>query len=125
MEPPLNSGPSPVDKSCMTPDIDKDEPRETAANIFCRSCGSPLIQAADWEREQDSVWALRLWCPECGFEQVAALDRSQLPYLSLAIEEGFSWMLQALAELNALAAAPTSFDFARRAQTERFHPAGH
>jgi hypothetical protein len=125
MEPPLNSGPSPVDKSGMTPDINKDEPRAAAANIFCRSCGSPLAQAADWDREQDSVWAVRLWCPECGFEQAAALDRSQLLYLSLAIEEGFNWMLQALAELNAVSAAPANFDFARKAQTERIHPAGH
>ncbi len=109
----------------MGQDLDRNDSRATAANIFCRSCGSPLAQAADWDQGQDSVWEVRLWCPECGFEQAAALDRSQLLYLSLAIEEGFNWMLQALAELTAVAAAPANFDFARKAQTERIRPAGH
>lgn len=111
--------------SRMAQDLDKSEPGATAANIFCRSCGSPLAQAADWEQEQDSVWSVRIWCPECGFEQTAAFERSQLLFLSLAIEEGFNWMLQALVELDAVAAAPANFDFARKAQTERIHPTGH
>jgi hypothetical protein len=108
----------------MTEGIDKQGSRITAPNIFCRSCASPLVQATDWEREDESLWGVRLWCPECGFEQAASLDRPQLLYLSLAIEEGFGWMLQALAELNAVAAAPSSLDFARRAQTDRIQPAG-
>jgi hypothetical protein len=108
----------------MTHRADRNESRITAPNIFCHVCGSPLVQAAEWEREDDSLWSVRLWCPECGFEQVAALDRPQLLYLSLAIEEGFGWMLQALAELNAIAAAPADFDFAQRAQSDRIQPSG-
>jgi hypothetical protein len=104
--------------------MDKHASHIVAPNIFCRACASPLVQATDWEQEEDSLWSVRLWCPECGFEQVASLDRPQLLYLSLATEEGFGWMLQALAELNAIAAAPASLDFVHRVQTDRIHPVG-
>jgi hypothetical protein len=121
----LNPSAFVVDMSGMREGIDKHRSRITAPNIFCRSCASPLVQATEWEQEDDSLWSVRLWCPECGFEQAASLDRPQLLYLSLAVEEGFGWMLQALAELTAAAAMPANFDFAHRAQTDRIQPAGH
>ena len=104
---------------------DKRPQQPSTPNIFCRSCGSPLMQAVDWEQEEDAVWTISLWCPECGFEQVASLDRPQLVYLSLAIEEGFGWVLDALSELGDVSTAPSSLDFAHRAQTDRIRPAGH
>ena len=95
-----------------------------APNIFCRSCASPLVQAVEWEQEEDTLWSVTLWCPECGFEQVAdPLDRPQLLYLSLAVEEGFAWMLDALAQLNAGALDSADFDLVHRARTDRISPA--
>jgi hypothetical protein len=108
----------------MTNAMDKPTHRGVAPNIFCRACASPLVQAADWEQEDESLWSIRLWCPECGFEQAASLGRPQLLYLSLAIEEGFGWMLRALSELDATSAAASSLDFAHRVQTDRIQPAG-
>jgi hypothetical protein len=108
----------------MKDETDKRMRRLAAPNIFCRACGSPLVQAADWEQEEESRWSIRLWCPECGFEQAAALDRPQLLYLSLAIEEGFGWVLQALSELSAISTLQDDLDFAHRAQTDRIRPAG-
>jgi len=94
-----------------------------APNVFCRSCASPLIQALDWEQEEESMWSVRLWCPDCGFEQAAVLDRAQLLYLSLAVEEGFAWMLDALSQLNAGALDSEDFDLIHRARTDRISPA--
>jgi len=74
----------------------------TIPKIFCRSCGSPLLQAADWNQELDGDWCVRLWCPECNFERVVLLDKPQVTYLSLAIEEGFARMLEAFSELDCL-----------------------
>ena len=88
-------------------------------NVFCRSCDSPLVQAGDWQQEDGSCWTVTLWCPECGFTQAATLDRPQLLYLSLAIEEGFVWVLEGLGELDSCAAGPGCLDFAHRAQTDR------
>jgi hypothetical protein len=94
-----------------------------APNIFCRSCASPLVQAVDWEQEDDHpTWGVRLWCPDCGFEQSAMLDRAALLYLSFAVEEGFSWMLHALAQFTASAVSPTDLDLVARAQTDRIGP---
>jgi hypothetical protein len=92
-------------------------------NIACRACESTLVQAVDWHQEDGSFWSVRLWCPECGFEQAATLDRPQLLYLSLAVEEGFVWVLEALAELSSDGVSPDSLDFAHRAQTDRIRPA--
>ena len=103
---------------------DKRLQRSLTPNVFCRSCGSPLVQAVEWEQEEDALWSVRLWCPECSFEQTATLDRPQLLYLSLAIEEGFGWMLDALSELGDGSTGPSSLDFAHRAQTDRIRPAG-
>jgi hypothetical protein len=88
-------------------------------NVFCRACHSPLVQAVDWKQVDESLWKVTLWCPECGFEQEATLERSQLLYLSLAIEEGFVWVLEALAELHGISTEPGGLDFAHRAQTDR------
>jgi len=93
-------------------------------NVFCRQCGSPLVQAVEWEREDETSWSVMLWCPECGHEQAAALGRPQLLYLSLAIEEGFVCILEALSELDCIAEEDDSLDFARRAQTERIVSSG-
>jgi len=99
--------------------------------IYCRSCASPLVQAADWEQEDGTHWSLRLWCPDCGFEQIAVLDRPQVIYLTLAIEEGFACVLEALAELETLAepdlAGPNreDLDLIRRARSERIEPASY
>ncbi len=104
-------------------------PRNPVPRIFCRSCSSPLVQAADWEQEDDRQWRLRLWCPDCGFEQVAILDRPQVVYLSLAVEEGFACVLEALAELETLAEtglispSRTELDLIGRARSERIEPA--
>ena len=100
---------------------EKDSPlsKLVTPNVFCRACNSPLVQAIDWEQQDESNWSVNLWCPECGFEQQATLERPQLLYLSLAIEEGFVWMLEALSELNGVSTQPGSLDFAHRAQTDR------
>jgi hypothetical protein len=90
-----------------------------APNVFCRACDSPLVQAVDWDKDNDSFWSVRLWCPECGFDQAATLERSQLLLLSLAIEEGFVWLLEALSELSAISPEPGSVDLVHRAQTDR------
>ncbi len=94
-----------------------------APNVFCRSCASPLVQALDWEQEEESLWGVRLWCPDCGFEQAAVLDRAQLLYLSLAVEEGFAWMLNALSQMSACALSSDELDIVQRAQTDRISPA--
>ena len=72
----------------------------TAPQIFCRSCASPLVQASDWKQDERSSWHVRLWCPECAFERQVVLDKSQASYLSLAIEDGFAQVLEALEELQ-------------------------
>ncbi len=87
--------------------------------VFCRSCASPLVQALDWERKDESSWSVRLWCPECRHEQAATLDRSQLLYLSLAMEDAFGWVLDALKEFGAVPSGTGGLDFAHRAQTDR------
>jgi len=87
--------------------------------IFCRSCASPLLQAADWEEHGPATWRVRLWCPDCGFEQEAILDRPQLIYLSLAVEAGFTWMFEALTELDLLRLSPYEPNLVEKALTER------
>ena len=79
----------------------------TASQIFCKSCGSPLVQASDWARVDEAHWSMRLWCPECSHEVTAILDQAQASYLSLAIEEGFALMLETLAELGSEAVDQT------------------
>jgi hypothetical protein len=105
---------------------DGDSPlsRLVTPNVFCRSCASPLVQAIDWKRDNESSWDVSMWCPECGFEQAATLERSQLLYLSLAIEEGFVWMLEALSELHTISEEPGGLHFAHRVQTDRIPSAG-
>jgi len=125
VNPALNLRDVPVDKTRMTDGTHNHKSRIASPSIFCRSCGSPLVQATDWEEQEESHWAVQLWCPECSFEQAAVLDRPQLLYLSLAVEEGFGWMLEALAELSALDAIPADLDFAHRVRTDRIQPAGH
>ena len=95
-----------------------------APHIFCRACSSPLVQASDWRPEEETFWYVRLWCPECGFEQAAVLDRPQSTYLSLAIEEGFAQMLEALGQISTKTPASTAVDLVTKAQTERIEPAG-
>lgn len=124
MEPSLNPWALPVDMNHMRNNMDNSMFTTVAPNIFCRSCASPLVQAIDWEEEGESQWGVRLWCPECGFEQAAVLDRPQLTYLALAIEEGFARMLDALAQMNAIALATTDHDLVKKAQTDRIEPAG-
>jgi hypothetical protein len=103
--------------------IDNNSAPTVAPNVFCRACASPLVQALDWEPDEDSTWSVRLWCPDCDFEQAAVLDRAQLLYLTLAVEEGFAWMLDALSQFNACALEPGEFDFVTLAQTDRISPA--
>jgi hypothetical protein len=108
----------------MKESMDNEVPRTFAPNIFCRDCSSPLVQASDWRPEEETLWYVRLWCPECGFEQAAILDRPQSTYLSLAIEEGFAQVLEALAEMSAAVPASADLDLVRKARTERIEPAG-
>jgi len=120
---PLNLKALTVDMTHMENSMNEHTSRTVAPNMFCRSCASPLVQATGWQQESDDVWGVILWCPECGFEQAAILDRSQLLYLSMAIEEGFAWMLEALAEFNAVSPATGDLAFVDRAQTDRINPA--
>ena len=103
--------------------MDNNISHTAAPAIFCRSCASPLVQALDWE-EEEPLWSLRLWCPECGFEQAAMLDRSQLFYLALAVEEGFGRILDALDELDRLSSLPEEPDLDDRAMTDSFDCSG-
>ncbi|MFH0915603.1 MAG: hypothetical protein V1912_04060 [bacterium] len=102
--------------------------RTVVPHIYCRSCGSHLVQAADWRREDKSQWNVRLWCPECGFGQAALLGLPQVTYLSLAIEEGFACILEALAEFETLVSldqidlAAANLDLIKRARSERTEP---
>ena len=102
--------------------MENDMPLTLSPNLFCRSCASPLVQATDWEQEEGQLWGVRLWCPDCRFEQAAVLDRAQLTYLSFAVEEGFGWMLHALGQFTASAVAQTDLDLVERAQTDRISP---
>jgi hypothetical protein len=104
--------------------MNHDTHRTVVPQIFCRSCASPLMQAADWSREDESHWRVRLWCPECGLEQAALLDQPQVTYLSLAVEEGFARMLEALAEFDALYPKDAGLDLVERARLERIEPSG-
>jgi hypothetical protein len=108
----------------MRESTDNNISRTFAPHIFCRACSSPLVQASDWRPEEETLWYVRLWCPECGFEQAAVLDRPQSTYLSLAIEEGFAQMLEALAQMRTAAPASVEIDLVTMAQTERIEPAG-
>lgn len=99
-------------------------PLTVAPRIFCRLCASPLVQAADWSREDESRWMVRLWCPECGLERTALLDRAQVAYLSMAVEEGFARMLEGLAETDTLSPADARSDIAGRVRSERTEPTG-
>lgn len=113
-----------VDIRSVKQEDDSPISKPVTPNVFCRACRSALVQAVDWKQDDESTWDVTLWCPECGFEQEATLQRSQLLYLSLAIEEGFVWMLEALTELNGISANPGGLDFAHRAQTDRIPSLG-
>lgn len=94
--------------------------------IFCKACSSPLVQALDWAEEESGHWRTRIWCPECGFEQEAVLGPTEVAYLSLAVEEGFARVLEALAELqDAAGDAFAGFDPVRRMRAERAAQAEH
>jgi hypothetical protein len=90
--------------------------------IFCRTCSSPLIQAADWLREDGSHWSVRLWCPECWQERAVILDRGQAGYLSLAVEEGFACLLEDLVEIDGLPMLESGPSVDPLASTERTEP---
>jgi hypothetical protein len=120
----LNPNPPMVDKDSMTDSIDSNAPRTFMPTLFCRECNSPLIQATDWQLEEESLWYVRLWCPECGFDQPAVLGHAQSTYLSMAIEEGFAQMLEALAQISAPTTASADLDLVHKAQTERIKRAG-
>jgi hypothetical protein len=76
-------------------------PRPTAAlALYCRSCSSPLVQAANWTKHDDTHWSVRLWCPECWHEHTALLDKAQAACLSLAVEDGFATVLETLEKLG-------------------------
>ena len=121
--------PAQRDSNIVSDDSNSTKARTSVPRIFCRSCASALVQATDWEQEEETQWSLRLWCPDCGFEQIAVLDRPQVVYLTLAIEEGFACILEALAELEALGdgdlAGPSraEFDLVQRVRSERIEPA--
>jgi len=76
------------------------------------------VQATEWEQDEEARWSVRLWCPECGFERNALLDKSQAGYLSLAIETGFAVVLEALDELHELESA-AELDLVTRIRSEQ------
>jgi hypothetical protein len=97
----LNRMPAPAD-SCSVTSAADNHPRPTAAlALYCRSCSSPLVQASGWTK-QEAHWTVRLWCPECWHDQTIDLDQAQASYLSLAVEEGFALVLEALEGLDAI-----------------------
>ncbi len=108
----------------MNESTDSHVARPFAPYIFCRICSSPLVQASDWHPEGEATWYVRLWCPECGFEQAAVLDRPQSTYLALALEEGFAQLLEALGQIAARASDSADLDLVQMAQTERIEPVG-
>jgi hypothetical protein len=99
---PLNRRPPPADSSTVANRNDN-HPRPAAAfAVFCRDCSSPLVQASGWMKQDESRWKVRLWCPECWREHSAVLDGAQAACLSLAVEEGFAAVLEALEGLDAI-----------------------
>jgi hypothetical protein len=121
--------PAERDRDAVSDGPNNAKARNPVPRIFCRSCASPLVQAADWEQEDETHWTLRLWCPDCGFEQIAVLDRPQVIYLTLAIEEGFACILEALAELETFVESDLTgpdvaeLDLTKRARSDRIEPA--
>jgi len=107
----------------MSDSTHSDGRRTAVPRVFCRACASPLVQAVDWQREEHGRWTVCLWCPECGFERTALLERSEATRLSLALEEGFACMLESLAEL-ATASPGACHDLAGRALSDRIEPSG-
>ena len=98
----LNRMRTPAD-SCSVTSAADNHPRPTAAlALHCRSCSSPLVQASGWTKRDDAHWTVRLWCPECWHDQMVVLDQAQASYLSLAVEEGFALVLEALEGLDAI-----------------------
>ncbi len=82
------------------------------------------MQASDWSQEDATNWHVRIWCPECGFEREAVLDRSEVAYLSLAIEGGFAYVLEALAELQDMPeSSGDPIDLVMRLRSESIAPA--
>jgi hypothetical protein len=101
-----------------------EESRAVTPHIFCKACASPLVQASDWSQEDAANWHVRIWCPECGFEHEAILGRSEVAYLSFAIEGGFAHVLEALAELQDMPeTSRTGLDLVMRLRSERIAPA--
>ena len=101
-----------------------EESRAVTPQIFCKACASPLVQASDWSQEDAANWHARIWCPECGFEHEAILGRSEVAYLSVAIEGGFAHVLEALAELQDMPdTGQTDLDLVVRLRSERIAPA--
>jgi ribosomal protein S27E len=79
-----------------------------ALAVFCRHCSSPLVQASDWTKADESGWKVRLWCPECWHEQMVVLDSAQAAYLSLAVEEGFATVLETFEGLETIVTSEPS-----------------
>lgn len=103
----LNRRPPPAD-SCSVTSRSDNQPRPAAAlAVFCRYCSSPLVQASDWTKQDQSCWQVRLWCPECWREQMVVLDRAQAAYLSLAVEEGFASVLETFEGLDTIVTTET------------------
>jgi hypothetical protein len=108
----------------MGDEVDSPISTPVTPNVYCGRCDSPLVQATDWEEKDESSWHVNLWCPECGSVQEMTLHGTGLVCLSLAIEEGFVWMFDALAELHTLSDAPDALDLTHRARTDRIESAG-
>jgi len=68
---------------------------------------------------------VRIWCPECAYEHHADLGREEVAYLSHAVEGGFAYLLEALAELqDSDDTGPSGLDLVHRLRAERITPAG-
>ena len=98
----LNRKPPRADSCSVNSANDSFSHPTAALSLHCRACSSPLIQAANWTKQNDTHWEVQLWCPECWDKQTAILNKAQAAYVSLAVEEGFACVLEAFEGLDAI-----------------------
>jgi len=66
----------------------------------CVHCASPLVQATEWARMDDSEWRVTLRCPECYRAYDVSLTQDQVKEFASIIEEGFRRLLDLMNQLD-------------------------